>query len=114
MESDLHGSKVGAFAKNQDLVKQAIEGAFAQLESNKGSSGIGEVPHDVTLEENKGDKREDELDILLADLPQKREEAVQTHAQTSARGSKNSNKTRNASSSSRGRGRPKKSLDEMA
>ena len=65
MESDLHGSKVGQFAKNPDLVKMAIQGGFAEIESRKGSSQIGEVPHDVTIEENKGERREDELAHLL-------------------------------------------------
>ena len=114
MESDLHGSKVGQFAKDPDLVKQAILGGFAEIDSRKGSSQIAEVPHDVSLEENKGERREDELAVLLQDLPQKREEAAQTLAQNSARGSKNSSKNRNASSSSRGPGRPKKSEDEKA
>ena len=54
--SDLHGSAVGEFANNQQLVNQAIAGAFNEMESGKGSSQIVDVPMDQSIEESKGEK----------------------------------------------------------
>ena len=50
LESDLNGSKVAAFAKDQELVEQAKAGALNPPPSNLGSNETGELKMNESME----------------------------------------------------------------